>query len=334
MKVDERCAWIDIAKGIGIVLMVLAHTDHVGTWGSRWINSFHMPLFFVMAGLCYDERRYPKYWDYFKRKCSALLYPYVSLSLLVIALMSVLYWGNDPAFSSYSLLCNMCRGATLGAFWFIWVLFGVELFYALISRLLCRTCERLTLCIICGFVAVSLAGKHLPYFLDTMLLGMPFYGIGHGSRMVMLKPKRTMTIGLMALGLVHFLVLRFAFPYKVGFVANDLHVPILFFCLAVTGTCFVSGVSMCVESLGRYKYYEYVRTTFSFLGKNSIFLLVTHSALGISRRSWCTCCPQLGSTSSKLIELGLLILLFFILAGPMNWLIRIPKVPRKSSLVD
>lgn len=64
----------------------------------------------MMAGLCYDEKRYPSYLSYFKRKCAALLYPYVTLSLLVIALMNVLYLGDDPAFSSYSLLGNMCKG--------------------------------------------------------------------------------------------------------------------------------------------------------------------------------------------------------------------------------
>lgn len=331
MKNDERCVWIDIAKGIGIILVMLGHTDYVSVWGSRWINSFHMPLFFVMAGLCYNESRYPNYFDYFKRKSSVLLYPYVSLSLFVIALMSVLYWGNDPAFSAYSLLCNMCRGATLGAFWFIWVLFEVELFYALISRLLHRTIERLSLCAICWFVAVALAGNPLPYYLDVMLLAIPFYGIGHSLRMVMLKkPTGTLVVGLISLGVVHALILYFAFPYKVGFSPESLHVPFLFFCLAMIGTWFVSGVSMFIESLGRYKYYGYVEKAFVFLGKNSIILLATHSALGISRRSWCASYPQLGSTTSKFVELCLLLALLFLLSGPMNWLIRIPKVPRKS----
>ena len=130
----KRQAWIDIAKGIGILLVVLAHTRFATSGVSHWINSFHMPLFFLMAGLCYDEKRYPTYRSYFKRKCVALLYPYVTLSLLVIALMSVLYLGNDPNFASYSLLCSMCKGGTIGAFWFIWVLFEVELCYAILAR--------------------------------------------------------------------------------------------------------------------------------------------------------------------------------------------------------
>lgn len=47
-----RDATIDIAKGIGIVLVVLGHSPTVARWGPtlQLIYSFHMPLFFVLSG--------------------------------------------------------------------------------------------------------------------------------------------------------------------------------------------------------------------------------------------------------------------------------------------
>lgn len=50
---QSRHAAIDIAKGIGIVLVVLGHNPTFGNWGwPGWmIFSFHMPLFFVLSGL-------------------------------------------------------------------------------------------------------------------------------------------------------------------------------------------------------------------------------------------------------------------------------------------
>lgn len=52
---DLRVAWIDIAKGLGILLVVAGHSRlaELPVLGS-WVNSFQMPLFFVLAGLCFD----------------------------------------------------------------------------------------------------------------------------------------------------------------------------------------------------------------------------------------------------------------------------------------
>lgn len=44
-----RIAWIDISKGIGIILVVLGHVSKNETL-ITWIYSFHMPLFFFIAG--------------------------------------------------------------------------------------------------------------------------------------------------------------------------------------------------------------------------------------------------------------------------------------------
>jgi uncharacterized membrane protein YcfT len=45
-----RIDWIDIAKGYGILLVILGHLD-VGKIGT-WIYTFHMPLFFSCQVVC------------------------------------------------------------------------------------------------------------------------------------------------------------------------------------------------------------------------------------------------------------------------------------------
>lgn len=54
---EVRIAWIDVAKGLGILLVVAGHSRlaELPVLGS-WVNSFQMPLFFVLAGLCFDGR--------------------------------------------------------------------------------------------------------------------------------------------------------------------------------------------------------------------------------------------------------------------------------------
>ena len=43
----DRQTWIDIAKGIGIISMLIGHTDAAF---QPIIYAFHMPLFFILAG--------------------------------------------------------------------------------------------------------------------------------------------------------------------------------------------------------------------------------------------------------------------------------------------
>ena len=45
----KRLKWLDIAKGLGIILMVLGHTS-IPKFASDFIWSFHMPLFFIASG--------------------------------------------------------------------------------------------------------------------------------------------------------------------------------------------------------------------------------------------------------------------------------------------
>ena len=47
----KRIVWIDIAKGLGIILVIAGHLFRYDSYISTVIFSFHMPLFFFFAGL-------------------------------------------------------------------------------------------------------------------------------------------------------------------------------------------------------------------------------------------------------------------------------------------
>ena len=49
-----RIVWIDIAKGIGVLLVVLAHTS-INPHVNEWIGSFHMPLFVYLSGCVFKK---------------------------------------------------------------------------------------------------------------------------------------------------------------------------------------------------------------------------------------------------------------------------------------
>ena len=49
-----RLQWIDMAKGLGILLMILGHM-HVGQPIRDFIYSFHMIMFVLICGYLYKE---------------------------------------------------------------------------------------------------------------------------------------------------------------------------------------------------------------------------------------------------------------------------------------
>jgi fucose 4-O-acetylase-like acetyltransferase len=84
----QRTDWIDRAKGIGILLVVLGHstqyfyTDKVALALTGLIYSFHMPLFFVLSGV-FAERSLEKRGTavFVTDKIRTIVYPYVIWSI-------------------------------------------------------------------------------------------------------------------------------------------------------------------------------------------------------------------------------------------------------------
>lgn len=72
---QNRNRWLDIAKGIAIILMVAGHTP-IPSVMSHFIYAFHMPLFFISSGLVSNYEKYSLV-DYIKHKSYTLLLPFV-----------------------------------------------------------------------------------------------------------------------------------------------------------------------------------------------------------------------------------------------------------------
>lgn len=78
-----RIDFLDILKGIGIILVLIGHIYSNNTI-YHWLYSFHMPLFFMAAGYTYKEK--PVLQD-IKRRFQTIVVPYFSFGLLIL-----LYW--------------------------------------------------------------------------------------------------------------------------------------------------------------------------------------------------------------------------------------------------
>lgn len=123
----ERQDWIDVAKGLGMVLVVLGHMS-IPKGLEQFIYSFHVPLFFFVSGFLHRDN-FSGQWCL--RKLDALLLGYVLWGALEIATCS---WAKGE--SASPLLHGYLLGNGAGVSWFLMSLLVVELLGGGIVRLL------------------------------------------------------------------------------------------------------------------------------------------------------------------------------------------------------
>ena len=97
MNEKKRITYLDMAKGAGVVLMVLGHLigsvqtiDYKAYFEPvyHWLASFHMPLFFIISGILLwitkEEQKEMK--QIIQRKAKTLLLPYTTFSIIYIVM--------------------------------------------------------------------------------------------------------------------------------------------------------------------------------------------------------------------------------------------------------
>ena len=113
----ERLKFIDIAKGIGIILMVLCHTGFTNIISIQLIYAFHMPLFFIISGyLAYGQKNTEPIWKYVRRKLYQLIVPFLLFA-------TILCFSNDGikgwAYIFYGSRNSLSLANTFTPLWFL-----------------------------------------------------------------------------------------------------------------------------------------------------------------------------------------------------------------------
>ena len=159
---SNKLIWIDIMKGILILLMVLGHTYVVY---KEFIYLFHMAVFFMISGYCWSEKHAnnaKSAGKYIIQKIIRLYIPFVLINILYILLNNIFIrmgiYSDSPEFlvltsgapvkqnlTEYYTLVQMIKGIirTLcfaggaarlcGATWFLSTIFMVSVFHCILA---------------------------------------------------------------------------------------------------------------------------------------------------------------------------------------------------------
>ena len=153
----ERIKYFDLARGVGIFLVILGHIQYISNETRVYIVSFHMPLFFVMSGMLIQlsgetakirltKRRDPGEsnsgnMDFFlsliKKKARNMLLPYLAYSVLDILIYIAYYLltGRDGGWPT--VISDMVMSLTLygmSVLWFLPAIFIAEVLFLTLMR--------------------------------------------------------------------------------------------------------------------------------------------------------------------------------------------------------
>ena len=131
----KRISYIDMAKGMGIILVVAGHTGFLSETVLTWVMSFHMPLFFILSGMLLSHTHADRQnmSTFLKKKARGILIPYFSFSALSILFSAIL---DNASFASYlpNALVQTFTLYGISVLWFLPALFLGETVFLLIRK--------------------------------------------------------------------------------------------------------------------------------------------------------------------------------------------------------
>jgi fucose 4-O-acetylase-like acetyltransferase len=166
-KATPRLDWVDYAKGIGIFFVVLGHSlkglskSYIlpeTSWSlglEHWIYSFHMPLFFILAGLFVERSLRKPLKQLLLDKFLVLGYPYFLWSI-VQGLLQVATSGQTNTEVTLADIPKIIY-APIQQFWFLYVLFVVFALYTLARK----KHVPMSICFLVSILGYVIASAHL-----------------------------------------------------------------------------------------------------------------------------------------------------------------------------
>ena len=268
----KRIDYIDIAKGIGIIFVILGHSEfhqsHILRLLSGIAWTFHMPLFFILSGLCFRKKGNEIIYTLFKRLAVPFYFTILLFVLFYLATGHIeeskdWIWGGLYASGVSYYTPFYIKG--VGALWFLLALFWAK--------------------IILNYIV------QLPeYIVLVLVVLMAYWGVYSYSRFVLPLEIQNGCIGLLYL-FIGFLAHKYGLLQK--FYLPPLVFALLVWVLAYFNNygymtlvnCDVDVISIIVSCCACYvvmllskllEKFKILCRIFTWLGKNTIIILCFH----------------------------------------------------------
>ena len=281
---QNRFEYIDILKGVAILLVVFGHLLQSNTVEScnhpifSFIYSFHMPLFMFISGyIGYKTYNVLNLKDAVRglaKKIRSLLIPYFVWQLFMYKFV----WVSKPVFNISDISSQLFDLLTKWSFlWFLWYIFNLYVFYTVFLLLINYIKPKnLILTDILGFITFVVFGVTFKYFkwnffidIDSfMLYGLFFFGGVVISKYTYLS-NFILNKFVFLFGLLIFLLIAGQYHFF------DLGYKNKLIKLVISGSAIIILYNISLK----YSENKFVRRKLLQYGQNSLVIYVTHFCL-------------------------------------------------------
>ncbi|NPE27874.1 acyltransferase family protein [Methanococcoides sp. SA1] len=285
-----RIYWVDSLKGIAILLVIVGHHS-IPVELTKYIYSFHIPLFFFISGYLFNMKKHlGEPIPFIKKRFNQLIIPYFSFTLITYLfyfsisklynpnIQSILYLNKSIPSILYDIFYSI--GPTLQLtiqLWFLTCLFVTEVLFIYIAKNIIRLHKSNDNALIVSVFIISIIGyiysTYIPYRLpwgsDIAMTAILFYAGGYYYRIryeSRINQVKYVPFLLVVIHLFTFMI------YDVDMNNRIYGNYFLFYISAFSGI--LSYITL-FKKIGSFKVLE-------FLGKNTLIILGLHRIIKVS----------------------------------------------------
>lgn len=340
---QKRIKWIDIARGIAIIAVVVGHSlgKYFPGKFANFIFAFHMPIFFILSGYLYHCQSKRKL---FKKTFLNLLVPYIAtvtieLGLLIIYRISKLSIIAPSQTSSIKLfLISIIYAAggkvylpflhqwllPVGALWFLVAMFIATQLFNLIMSLSFKKYDFLFKTLIIFLLSIlgieSAKYIFLPFSIQPALLSLVFLWFGYITKRCKLISKFTIipTVICFILWIVD---AQFNFFVFENFSSTYMVLGII---MGYLSSMVVIKFSILIDRLAAKRQgLEHIKQLLVFWGANSLLILCFHLIDLNSVQIW----PRIVFTSNLDYNVALVMGIIYRIIFATLFALIMPKIP-------
>lgn len=270
IKKKGRLEYLDIAKGIGVLLVVWSHAR--GPY-ANYMYQFHMPLFFLISGYLFNSQN--TLGQFVIKKIKTLYIPFAFWNVFFILIRPLWgvydYTGRILILKIRNILLTLDKdGYFLGATWFLGALFLVSICYKLIDYYMAdMKGKSIVLAILFGIVALVGFTITLPYMFSRTFILSFFFALGRVVKDFKEQLGRYDTKKLFFFSIIIFVIIGRYNGVNMG--ANQYRYPVLFVIGALLASYAVVYISRILE-----KRTTWFKTVFIVMGKKSLSIVIWH----------------------------------------------------------
>lgn len=201
-RIKQRITWIDTAKGIAMLLVIVGHTtfDLTGKWSTSFVYGIHLVMFFLLSGYTIRPQKITRV--YINNRFSRLMVPYFA-TCLAITLMDIAQFlyndfsimnttkitGKDLlrsffASGTFQTFGTIDLGTRIGAIWFLPAMFFSNLIFQLILGFSNDDDARMGFISVIAAMVGFLTARFLwlPFSIQSAAFAVPFLWMGYEIR--------------------------------------------------------------------------------------------------------------------------------------------------------